>query len=565
MNDFPFAALWLIPLVLLAVGLLWLLSRRVYQGRLHRVAARWEDRTPNPPEDEDIPDIAEYWRHRAAHYPARVPVDEITWSDLDMDTLFRALNYTDTGAGAEVLYALLHNTGDPDAVLARRQRWIQAMRTNAEARTRLRMALLPQGHGHVYGALAYLYATESKRPRQAWAYALLAAGTVLSAVGCFFHPVFLVALTGLMLANFAVHFLGSRTWSSQIGAIRHLSAVIASACRLETLLPPEFDDARQELHTLCAALRPVLRLNAIFARERTGDLTDMLMDYLRIMLHSDMLCLCRITRLFEQHREALQRIYELAGEIDACIALAAWSGHRAPLCAPDFTPETAVNLHGLVHPLLQSAVPNDLTWEGGVLITGSNASGKSTFTRAVAMNAILAQTVGLCCADRLRLPRCRVMTSMALRDSLLRGESYFMVELRSLKRMLDAPGDLPTLCFIDEILRGTGTVERIASSTALLRCLRDRGVLCMAATHDHELTRLLPTYAQYHFRETLTESGMTFAYQLLPGPADTRNAIALMERMDFPAQLVTQARAAAAHFDESGHWLMPDPSAKENP
>lgn len=557
------AVILLFPLVLLLVGLFWLLSRRRCQRRLRRVAQRWDDRTPNPPEEEDLPDIAEYWRQRSAHHPDRVPVDEITWSDLDLDTLFRAMNYTDTGAGAEVLYALLHDTGTPDALLTRRQRWIHAMQTNAQARTQLRMALLPQGHGHVYGALAYLYTPESKRPRFAWGYGLLAAGTVLSAVGCFLHPVFLVVLTGLMLANFAVHFLGSRAWSSQIGAIRHLSAVIASACRLEALLPPEFDDARQELRDLCAALRPVLRLNALFAREHTGDLTDMLMDYLRIMLHSDMLCLCRITRLFAQRKEALQRIYELAGEIDACISLAAWAGHRAPLCAPTFAPGPSVNLRGLVHPLLSAPVPNDLLWEGGVLITGSNASGKSTFTRAVAMNAILAQAVGLCCAESLRLPRCRVMTSMALRDSLLRGESYFMVELRSLKRMLNAPGDLPTLCFIDEILRGTGTVERIASSTALLGCLRDRGVLCMAATHDHELTRLLPTYAQYHFRETLTASGMTFAYQLLPGPADTRNAIALMERMDFPPQLVTQARAAAAHFDESGHWLIPAPSTKE--
>ncbi len=558
-------AVLLLPLALLLVGLFWLLSRRLYLRRLRRMAARWADRAPNPPEEEDLPDIAEYWRQRSARHPDRVPVDDITWSDLDMDTLFRAMNYTDTGAGAEVLYALLRDTGATDADLARRQRWIRAMRTNAEARTRLRAALLPQGHGHVYGAIAYLYATESKHPRFAWGYGLLAAGTVLAVVGCFFHPAFVVALTGLMLGNFAVHFLGSRAWSSQIGAVRHLSAVIASACRLETLLPQELDDARQELHGLCAALKPVLRLNAIFARERTGDLTDLLMDYLRIMLHSDMLCLCRITRLFEQRGDALRRIYALVGEIDACISLAAWADHRETLCAPDFSPETAVNLRGLVHPLLSSPVPNDLDWQGGVLITGSNASGKSTFTRAVAMNAILAQTICLCCAESLRLPRCRVMTSMALRDSLLRGESYFMVELRSLKRMLDAADDLPTLCFIDEILRGTGTVERIASSTALLGCLRKRGVLCMAATHDHELTRLLPEYAQYHFRETLTESGMTFAYRLLPGPADTRNAIALMDRMDFPPQLVSQARASAAHFDESGHWLIPDPSAKENP
>lgn len=94
------------------------------------------------------------------------------------------------------------------------------------------------------------------------------------------------------------------------------------------------------------------------------------------------------------------------------------------------------------------------------------------------------------------------------------GESYFVVEIRSLKRILDALTDtLPTLCVIDEILRGTNTVERIAASAALLRYVQGRNCLVMAATHDQELTHLLKNYSQVHFREELTEQGMPF---LLP-------------------------------------------------
>ena len=138
------------------------------------------------------------------------------------------------------------------------------------------------------------------------------------------------------------------------------------------------------------------------------------------------------------------------------------------------------------------------------------------------------------------------MTSMALRDNLMGGESYFVVEIRSLKRILDALTDtLPTLCVIDEILRGTNTVERIAASAALLRYVQGRNCLVMAATHDQELTHLLKNYAQVHFREELTEQGMHFSYRLMQGPADTRNAIALLRQMGFPEQVLQEAEAGS--------------------
>ncbi len=107
--------------------------------------------------------------------------------------------------------------------------------------------------------------------------------------------------------------------------------------------------------------------------------------------------------------------------------------------------------------------------ERNTLVTGSNASGKSTFLKALAVNAILAQTIGVCFAQEFRFGRARVMSSMAVRDSVRGGESYFVAEIRSLKRILDAAeGKTPVLAFVDEILRGTNTIERIAASAAVL-------------------------------------------------------------------------------------------------
>lgn len=54
---------------------------------------------------------------------------------------------------------------------------------------------------------------------------------------------------------------------------------------------------------------------------------------------------------------------------------------------------------------------------------------------------------------------------MAVRDDILSGDSYFIKEIKYLKRILDALSeDELVICIIDEILRGTNTQERIAAS-----------------------------------------------------------------------------------------------------
>ena len=83
---------------------------------------------------------------------------------------------------------------------------------------------------------------------------------------------------------------------------------------------------------------------------------------------------------------------------------------------------------------------------------GANGAGKSTFLKNIAINSILAQTVLTCTCSCYEAPFLKVMTSMALRDDLSGGESYFIVEIRSLKRILDesTKGE-PLLCIIDEV------------------------------------------------------------------------------------------------------------------
>ncbi len=206
--------------------------------------------------------------------------------------------------------------------------------------------------------------------------------------------------------------------------------------------------------------------------------------------------------------------------------------------------------------MISNPVANNLYEEKSVLITGSNASGKSTFLKTIAINAILAQTVYTCTAKNYVSCFFRIYSSMALKDNLLNNESYYIVEIKSLKRIIDAIDDrVPVLCFVDEVLRGTNTIERIAASSHILKYLSRQNVMCFAATHDIELTHMLvDDYSNYHFTENVQKNDIQFSYELLKGRATSRNAIQLLNIIGFEKSIVKNADELAHKFMEQGVW-----------
>ena len=131
-----------------------------------------------------------------------------------------------------------------------------------------------------------------------------------------------------------------------------------------------------------------------------------------------------------------------------------------------------------------------------------------------------------------------------------------MAEIRSLKRILTADTSIKHFCVIDEVLRGTNTIERIAASSRILKALSDQGIYCIAATHDIELTTILEDcFDNYHFREIIENDDILFDYRLQPGPSRTRNAIRLLDVMGFDKRITEEALAAASEFERNGRWL----------
>jgi len=281
----------------------------------------------------------------------------------------------------------------------------------------------------------------------------------------------------------------------------------------------------------------------------------MILDQLNMMFHIDIIKFNTMLVELIKYEKEVDRMISTLGYLESSIAIGAFRASMPVTCVPKFT--KGITMEKVYHPLIPNAISNTISVNKGVLLTGSNASGKSTFLKTIAINALLAQSINTCTAETATTDFYRIYSSMSLRDDLMNGESYYIVEIKSLKRILDAvaKGGAPVLSFVDEVLRGTNTVERIAASTQILRSLAKPNIISFAATHDIELTHLLEKdYDNYHFVEEIKDGDILFDYQLLTGRATTRNAIQLLNIIGYEQSIIEEATKMAQEFVVDGVW-----------
>ncbi|HJA92700.1 MAG TPA: hypothetical protein H9717_06235 [Candidatus Eisenbergiella merdipullorum] len=510
-------------------------------------------------------------------------IDDITWDDLGMDEIYFQMNHTYSSAGQEYLYYALRTPAlsgkEKDALEKMEEKisWFFAHEKEREDLQFLYFCLGRSGRYSIYDYLGYLDNLGERKSSGAVVMdvlLLLSVGlmTVIPPVGmmCFFI---------ILIVNMFTYMKQKREVEPYLTSFAYVRRILDFARQIKKTDIPVCSEEWEELSLLEKKFGKFRNSAVLGMRGSTsaGDPASVLMDYVNMILHLDLICFNTMLREVRAHLADIDRMVELIGGTECCLAVASWraslkngwcspvfpgrkaggQGEAAAAGNPDASRCGMLEIDGLYHPLLAEPVKNSIRTERGVLITGSNASGKSTFLKAVAACALLAQTVHTCPAESYSGDLYRIFTSMALRDNLQGGESYYIVEIRALKRILDAVNEdpSPVLCFVDEVLRGTNTVERIAASTQVLKSLHRPGVLCFAATHDIELTQLLQgEYDNYHFEEQVEGDDIHFNYVLMPGRAATRNAIRLLGIIGYDEDIIRAADEMAADFLRTGEW-----------
>ena len=538
------------------------------QALLSRLRAEWGTPERRVHKREAI---AAATRSRVANTANASRLDDRTCSDLNLDDVFDAIDRTGSTLGQQALYHRLRTTPAGDHMPAF-EALVNRMASDAGTRERAQVAIarLQDAHGYDIWWLGRPDAVETR----AWyaVFPLLTMATVaLLTLSVWWHA--LVPLLIIVLAlDLGLRLLAGDQMNAMGKALRQVGPIVATG---EDLAFLQGEDTAAITGALLSDVPRLRRLKTV-ARWLSADplmastwdgvawvagsVAGAVFDYVNMVLLLDANGVYFGTSDLRAHSGSLLRVAAAIGDVDAAISVASWRTERDDWTRPRFGPPgSAAMLSGVRHPLLEEPVPNtiNLSPGRGVLVTGSNMSGKSTFIRSIGVNVVLAQTINTCMAGSYEAPLFRVRSCIGREDDLLSGKSYYIVEVEAMLALVRASTSThPHLFLCDELFRGTNAVERIGAAEAVLMELLTNASgakphVVLAATHDGELVDLLrDTYDSYHFTDQLGTTGLIFDYRLQAGPATTRNAIALLRQHGAPERLVTRALARAADLDQ---------------
>ena len=563
----PYLSVILTIAICLFIFALWIIYENYKSKKriLNKIRRNWGKPYTRQYEPGDIEQISHYFRRREKE---GFTIDDITWNDLDMDRLYKMVNQTISSPGEYVLYDMMRRPVFSQEEINKREELIDFFSKHEKEREHMQLLLSQIGKTRL-GSLSdtVLALKSSPKVKTGVHWFMLVLLTLNTAVLLPVNPVvgFFVFIV-LMTTNITIYYAGNdrKLIEAYLDCYAHLLRMLSVADKIKNVQWPE---TKKQMAAISEAREVFKGLNrkAFFLTSKNtdgGDPAQILMDYIRMLTHIDILVYNSLLKKIQDKTDFILKLIDNIGELDACISIASFRELLTLWCKPEFigwesdSPQIGLSIENLYHPLLQEAVANSFNVSGGTLITGSNASGKSTFLKNIAMNSILSQTLVTCTCSSYQAPFLKVMTSMALRDDIESGESYFIVEIKSLKRILEESKKTePLLCIIDEVLRGTNTIERIAASSRILNALRKKWVLSFAATHDIELSYILDSsYENYHFEEEVQEKEVVFSYILKKGRATSRNAIQLLDMLGYDREIVEGARNAALNFEKNGFW-----------
>lgn len=487
-------------------------------------------------------------------------IDDITWNDLNMDDVFKKINNTQSTAGQEVLYDMLRTPVYSQAVLTKRDKVIEFFKKNEKERYDIQFILGKLGKSNELYITNCLFNKEDNSRSNLLKFTLLSWIPAVSLLLLFIHPMFLIITVGCVVLNVFIS-QRNKVENYDTNGLSYMISLVNAANKIKEKNIFEIDENIDSIDESLKKLKNIKRKSLGIQEKSIMSDMDVFAEYANLIFLREIITYEKVKNTIIKNKKELKNLYEYVGTIDSLIAIASFRESLDFYTKPwlkisEKREDNNIEFKDIYHPLVKEPVLNSGNFSKGVLITGSNASGKSTFIKTIAINAIMAQTIYTCFAKEYKTSYFNIYTSMALKDDIHSSESYYIVEIKSLKRILDqVQNNIPCLCFVDEILRGTNTVERIASSCEVLKNIGNENTLCFAATHDVELTYMLnDIFENYHFEETITDNDIKFDYKIHRGRAQTRNAIKLLEFMGYDKKLVENANYRAKNFLDTGKW-----------
>ena len=476
--------------------------------------------------------------------------------DMDIfgaESLFNRMNRTVTTGGSDYLATILSQTEVPSAEAISHRR--EAIAELAE-RESLRSTFLMRGRGQHINTDAVLEALREVRDTDISHLALSRTSFVIAILSLVvFYGLLIGAVFGPLPGSWPMLWLLVQISAAYLVFGRTLKKVNASINvilpRLGTyvsmiMLIVESDlkslEAREIMRRLAGnqqnATKSFRQLKSIL--DDLDQRTEVWVPISNALYLADYFIVRRFLQWQQQYMPCIEDWIQAVSHFDALVSMATFrynepAGTDAEIIEVDAVVYSA---QGIYHPFLgEQAVRNDFQIDDGhyYIITGANMAGKSTFLRSIGINYILALCGLPVFANHLKVSRFSLFSSMRTTDDLAHGISYFNAELLRLKQLIGyCKQNRHTLIILDEILKGTNSLDKLNGSRLFLQSISDLPVTGIVATHDLELSKMQQEHPDrfhnYCFEIQLSDE-ITYTYRITEGVARNQNATYLLQNV----------------------------------
>ncbi len=500
----------------------------------------------------DFEKIGLFYTHQDKSEVLQV-ISDRSLEDLDFENLFMYLDRTCSKVGQQYLYATLRTIPNDKNRRTHFEPIIGFLKANNKIKQSIVLALNRLNKPGAYYLQSLIYGKNISKPGWFWLIPLFSGFSVAILIMAFIYPVFLLIFIPLFCVNLVFHFWNKKnilTYSNSIPQLLILIDITKKMLKSGVML-----DHTNQVRTSYESLNDIAKSAIFFKIESAinselGQLAEFLIEIVKIVFLIEPILMFKTLKSIESKKEDIYIVFNGIAKVDAAISISSFRESLPFYCFPEISNDPKnFRVKEVYHPLIEKPVSNSFinNDEKSVLISGSNMSGKTTFIRTIGLNTILAQTINTACAESFTIPKLRVYSAIRISDDILDATSYYYEEVKTIKKMIEAcQSGNQNMFLLDELFKGTNTVERIASAKAVLSYLSSNGNLVFVSTHDIELIELLKTsYCYYHFTESIEDGKLWFDYKLRSGFAVHTNAIKILELNDFPGEITDEAKKLA--------------------
>lgn len=502
----------------------------------------------------DFDYIQKYFRNKD-HSEAFQVLSDKTCNDLDFEDLFILLDRTHSKVGQQYLYNQLRTIVVNENKTSLNEELIKKITEDSDFRLSVQKRLDKLNRKEAYYISTLFQEEHLHPPKWFLVIKLLSFTSLISLILAFFNPIFFMVLLAVFCVNFIFHYWNKKNIVEYVGSIPELLKLNSVAFYLYVY--DQFKKLSPDLPKSMAIINEVKSRMRFFQLEAKlqGELEIILwfvFEVIKTMFLLEPLLLFGVLKRLNTKRNHIDNVFQFVGHIDMLISIASLREGLNTYCLPNINTENQIIAKEMSHPLVFNCVTNDVHLsEKSVLLTGSNMSGKTTFIRALGLNIITGLTINTCFAKAMTFPLLKIFSAIRISDDLLNDKSYYFEEVLTIKELLSISQHGNNLFLLDEIFKGTNTVERIAAGKSVLSALARNGNKVLVSTHDIELTdMLLNQYDLYHFSETVNENTVGFDYKLKEGKLKNRNAIKILEINDYPKEVIEEAMEISKEMDK---------------